>query len=375
MKMIFCAIFFFSFTVLAQEVTPTKRLYQSLEFADDMNFENLDLAIERQLDSYKRFKLRGKIKFGSDTYPKSILKDSLLLLKEIADKNQECLKTRAEAECMHELNRELNAKFTIYRPIAAEEPKTTKFTSYYSPDFTGSRVPTERFKRPIYRKPEREEDRNFTRVEIDYQGALAGKGYELFWVEESFYDLYLLHVQGGGRIKIINPDGTTEMKYLSYGGKNSHTFKMVYHYMLEQGYIKPGADSINHQRQFLLDNPDKNEEVFSVTPSYIYFYESDEEPVGLNDIPLTEGRSLAIDRRIYKTMGLINFVKTDKATHLDENGNVVKAPFSRFFIAQDTGGAIRGNARCDLYSGYGPQAELMAYSMNDMGEQYFLIKK
>jgi membrane-bound lytic murein transglycosylase A len=74
-------------------------------------------------------------------------------------------------------------------------------------------------------------------------------------------------------------------------------------------------------------------------------------------------------------MGLINFVKSTRASHVDESGKVVKVPFSRFFISQDTGGAIRGNARCDLYSGYGPMAELTAYSMNDMGEQYFLVKK
>src|SRR5690606_5943475 len=119
----------------------------------------------------------------------------------------------------------------------------------------------------------------------------------------------------------------------------------------------------------------KEEEVFNVCPSCVYFKESSEEPVGVNNIPLTEGRSVAIDSRIYKTMGLINFVNTVKASHFDENGKLVKVPFSRFFIAQDTGGAIRGNARCDLYFGYGPQAELTAYNMNEMGEQYFLIKK
>ncbi len=381
MKLILCSILIFSTSLMAQEVTPTQRFYQSIEFADDMNFENIDLAIERQLRSYSRMGLRGTIQFGTKKYPKTVLKDSLLLLRSLAERTQECLKTLPEATCYQDLNREINDKFAIYRPTpnksepGYKESKTTKFTSYYSPDFTGSRTQTERFKRPIFKVPTNEADRNFTRVDIDYNGALAGKGYELFYVEESFYDLYLLHVQGGGRIKVKLPDGSTEIKYLSYAGKNSQPFKMVYHYMLEKGYIKPGADSIQHQRQFLAENPDKEAEVFSVTPSYIYFRESDEEPVGLNNIPLTERRSLAIDKRIYKTMGLINFVKTVRASHTDARGRVVKTPFSRFFIAQDTGGAIRGNARCDLYFGYGPMAEMTAYNMNDMGEQYFLIKK
>src|SRR5690606_28741565 len=233
----------------------------------------------------------------------------------------------------------------------------THFTSYYSPDFNGSRVPTERFKRPIYKKPTNGE--NPTRVEIDYHGALAGKGLELFYVEESFYDLYLLHVQGGGRITLHNENGEKEIRYLSYDGKNNQPFQMIYHYMMKKGYLQPNAAGIPDQRRFLAENPDKEEEVFGSCPSYIYFKESDDEPVGLNNIPLTEKRSLAIDSRIYKTMGLINFVKTVKASHINERGQVEKVPFSRFFVAQDTGGAIRGNARVDLYSGYGAEAVLI----------------
>jgi len=367
-------------TGLFAETTPTTRLYQSVSFADDMQFENLDLAIARQIKSFDRIGLKGTIKFGTKTYQKSVLKDSLLLLQSLANDTKACLKTSPEVDCMNRFNAELNDKFAIYTPAPSKnEPgygkkNTTKFTSYYSPDMHGSRVPTERFKRAIYSKPAAPHD-NYTRVAIDYHGALAGKGYEIFWVEESFYDLYLLHVQGGGRIHVYNPDGTEEIKYLSYDGKNSQPFQMVYHYMTKQGYLKPGDAGIPGQRRFLQENPHKEEEVFGSCPSYVYFKETDEEPVGLNNIPLTEGRSLAIDSRIYKTMGMINFVKTKKASHLDENGKVVKVPFSRFFISQDTGGAIRGNARCDLYFGYGPLAELTAYNMDEQGEQYFLIKK
>lgn len=375
----FAFIFLFA-TFAFAEVTPTTRLNQSVSFADDMQFENLDLAIERQLASFASRGLSGTIKFGTKNYPKTVLKDSLVLLKQIADAAQECKLSNPENVCLDMFNKQVNEKFSIYVPVPGKkEPgyrkkATTHFTSYYSPDLHGSRVRTEKYKNPIYRKPDAPHD-NYTRVAIDYKGALDGKGYEIFYVSESHYDIYLLHVQGGGRIHVENPDGTTEIKYLSYDGKNAQSFQMIYKYMMAQGYLKPDNAGIPGQRQFLEQNPDKEEEIFGSCPSYVYFKESTEEPIGLDNIPLTEGRSLAIDSRIYKTMGLINFVKTVKASHVDENGKVVKVPFSRFFISQDTGGAIRGNGRCDLYFGYGPIAELTAYNMNEQGEQYFLIKK
>lgn len=370
-----------SFSAIAAETTPTIRVNQSLSFIDDMNFSNLNLAVDRQLKGYETISLAGQIRFGSKLYPKTVLKDSLVLLKQLANNALECQKTQTREVCQASFNKAVNEKFAIYKPVPKKteagykSDKTTKFTSYYSPDMHGSRVPTARYSRAIYRKPDVTALQNFTRVEIDYKGALAGKGYEVFYVEDSFYDIYLLHVQGGGRINIMNPDGTKEVKYLSYDGKNSQPFKMVYHYMVAKGYLKPETATVPNQRKFLQDNPHKEEEVFGSCPSYVYFKESDEEPVGLNNIPLTEGRSLAMDSGIYRTTGLINFVKTIKATHVDENGTTVKAPFSRFFIGQDTGGAIKGNARCDLYMGYGPMAELSAYNMNDMGEQYILVKK
>ncbi|MFL5784962.1 MAG: MltA domain-containing protein [Bacteriovoracaceae bacterium] len=370
-----------SLGVAAQEVTPTSRVYQSIEFEDDLDFENLALAVDRQLASYDVQGLKGTIKFGTVNYPKTILRSSLELLKDLAAKAQACTQRRDLDDCQADFSRAMNDKFLIYRPVpkksemgSREGRNTTHYTSYYSPDLHGSRVKTDRFKHAIYKTPTNSADLSLSRVDIDYHGALDGKGLELFYVEDSFFDLYLLQVQGGGRIHVMNADGTEEIKYLSYDGKNDRAFNMIYKYMVSKGYLR-GDASVPAQRRFLEENPDKEEEIFTSSPSYVFFKETNEEPVGLDNIPLTERRSLALDSRIYKTTGLINFVKAVKPTSIDENGRVVKAPFSRFFISQDTGGAIRGNARCDLYAGYGPMAELAAYNTNDMGEQYFLIQK
>ena len=366
---------------MAAETTPTVRIYQSLNFSDDMNFLNLDQAIDRQLAFYDTLSLSGEIRFGTKSYPKKVLRESLVLLKNLALKARQCQKARSGKRCQDEFDREMNEKFALYKPVPKSTESgyqadlTTKFTSYYSPDLQGSRTRRGIYQRAIYRKPSNPVLANSTRVDIDYHGALAGSGHEIFYVSDSFYDLYLLHVQGGGRITVNNLDGTKEIKYLSFDGKNSRPFKMIYHYLIQRGYVSADDAGIPGQRRFLAQNPHKEEEVFATCPSYVYFKESDEEPIGLDDIPLTEGRSVALDQTVYKSTGLINFVKTKKASHLNSSNQVVKVPFSRFFIGQDTGGAIKGNARCDLYFGYGPKAELTAYNMNDMGEQYFLIKK
>jgi membrane-bound lytic murein transglycosylase A len=379
-KKFLCLALLFSLNLKAQEVTPTERVYQSLDFVDDIDFANIDLVIDRQLAAYRRMGLRGTIRFGTKEYPRTVLQESLESLRALAHQFKHCQVKTPKVQCQQQFNQQMNRLFAIYRPVPAAGElghgrQQTHFTSYYSPDISGSRVPTERFKNVIYRLPTDPADRNFSRVEIDFHGALKGKGLELFYVEDSLYDLYLLHVQGGGRIRIHNPDGTQEIKYLSFEGRNTRAFQMIWRYMLEKGYLQPGQTGIPQQRQFLDENPHLQEEIFASSPSYIFFRESDDEPVGVHSIPLTELRSVAIDSRIYKSMGLITFVKTIRATHISPKGQVVKIPFSRFFIAQDTGGAIRGNARCDLYFGYGDLAELTAYNMNELGEQYFLVKK
>src|SRR5690606_38130368 len=112
---------------------------------------------------------------------------------------------------------------------------------------------------------------------------------------------------------------------------------------------------------------------FASSPSYIYFKVTQDEPLGVNNIPLTEGRSMATDYRIYKDYGLLQFVQTQKPVLVDED--IVQTDFGRFFISQDTGGAIRGNARADLYFGFGREAEIAASNLKNFGTQTILIKK
>ncbi len=366
---------FFSFIALSQEITPTQRVMTSMNFEDDLDFKHLSLAINRQLENYERRALKGTIQFGTKTYPKTVLKESLLLLKELATEAEACLKVSSRDACIADYSAKVNKSFAIYRPLPKESERgyketKTYFTSYYTPDFLGSRTQTAEYKNPIFSLPNTEAERKYTRVEIDFDRKLDGKNLEIMWVKETLFDIYFMHIQGGGRV--VLPDGTST--YLSYAGKNGHKFEFVSKYLMDSGLMERSKTNYFTQRAFLEENPQHQRATYNSAPFFIYFTETAVEPYGLDSISLTEGRSLAWDNTIYKSLGVINFVKTVKTTHLNENGVAVKKPFGRFFLSQDTGSAIRGNARADLYWGYGEESLFVAGKLLELGEQYFLIK-
>lgn len=374
MKFILLALI--SLSVFGQEITPTERVQASMSFEDDLDFKHLSIAVDRQLENFNRRGLKGTIRFGTKVYPKTVLKDSLELLKTLSEKAQECLTTSQREVCEAEFSQHINEQFAIYRPLPKEsergyKEKKTYFTSYYTPDFRGSREKTAEFKNPIFSLPKTEVERKYTRVEIDFDRKLDGKNLEIMWVKETLFDIYFMHIQGGGRV--VLPDGSTT--YLSYTGKNGHKFEFVSKYLIESGLMERSKTNYFTQRAFLEEHPEHQRATYATAPFFIYFQETSVEPHGLDDISLTEGRSLAWDNTIYKSLGVINFIKTVKTTHLNEAGSPVKKPFSRFFLAQDTGSAIRGNARADLYWGYGEEALFVAGKLLELGEQYFLIKK
>lgn len=374
MKFLFLALI--PFIALAQEITPTERVHASMSFEDDLDFKHLSIAINRQLENYERRGLKGTIQFGTRTYPKSVLKDSLVLLKELSAEAEACLKVSSREICEADYSARINENFAIYRPLPKEtergyKEKKTYFTSYYTPDFRGSYSKTAEYKNPIFAHPKTELERKYTRVEIDFDRKLDGKDLEIMWVKETLFDIYFMHIQGGGRV--VLPDGSTT--YLSYAGKNGHKFEFVSKYLMDSGLMERSKTNYFTQRAFLEENPQHQRATYATAPFFIYFTETSVEPHGLDEISLTEGRSLAWDNTIYKSLGVINFIKTVKTTHLNDAGAPVKKPFGRFFLAQDTGSAIRGNARADLYWGYGEEALFVAGKLLELGEQYFLIKK
>lgn len=360
--------------------TPTRKLSATLDFSDDLDWHLLDQALVRQLEQFSRRKnLSPRFRLGQDVYSLADLRDSALLFRQLLDQRKTCSQSADARNCDLQLARAINESFSIYVPTPGPQepgynsPETTLFTAYYSPDLEGSLTQDTEHPNPIYALPKTEADRTLTREQIDFDKKFAGKKLELIWVRQSLFDIYLLQVQGGGRVRVKTPEGYKSY-YLSYAGANGQPFRFLFKYMLEKGMLSKDNLGIPAQRKYIAENPDKARAIFASNPSYVYFKFTETEPLGMDSIPLTEGRSLAIDHRIYKYTGFINFVRAKKPGP-GPDGRPNFTPFSRFFIAQDTGGAIRGNARADMYFGYGDEAEFTAYNTKVQGEQYFLIKK
>ncbi len=348
--------------------TPTGLVKEFPRFDDDMNFKDLDLAINRQLKAFKRFGLNGEIHLAGKKYPLSILRTSILRLFDLSEKAKECLKVNERKECMDRFNEGVKGNFVIYGPQSNSDEvpgSNVTYTAYYSPLYKGSSHKNPMFPYAIYNKPSDDTLRKSTREQIIWEGALEGKGLELFYID-NLWDLYILHLEGGGAIEI---DG--KIHYLSYTGHNSNKFNFISKYMKKMGYITDSSSA--SQKKYLEQHPEKWREIFSQCPGYIYFEESYTPPVGLEDIPLTDNRSIAQDKKHYQRKGLISYIVAKRPVM--ENGKIVQKSFSRFYIDQDTGSAIQGGARADVYFGFGAEAELAGSYMHTKGKMYYLISK
>jgi membrane-bound lytic murein transglycosylase A len=237
------------------------------------------------------------------------------------------------------------------------------FTGYYESSLNGSRVKTDRYKYPIYGRPkDLTSEPYLSRAEIE-DGALSGKGLEIIYVDDRA-ELFFLHIQGSGRIKL--PDGNEV--HVSFAGKNNQPFTAVSNYMVDRGYINRAQMNAKSVKNWLKDNPDKADEVMNVNAAYTFFKIADGEyVVGGQGVPLIAERSLAIDSEIIP-YGLPMWLETD----LTRKGGA-RETYNHLFVAQDTGSAIKGTIRGDIFFGFGDEAEDKASYMNAKGRYFILL--
>jgi membrane-bound lytic murein transglycosylase A len=248
-------------------------------------------------------------------------------------------------------------------------------TGYYEPVIDGSRTPTDVYTVPVYRRPSNLFVRGFRqsavglpnkgqvfrkigrrklvpyydRAEIE-DGAIAGRGLEICWLKGQT-DLLFAQIQGSARVRL--EDGSTLR--INYDAHNGYPYTAVGRVLIDRGIIPKEQMSMQKIREWMEQNPDGAKELRRQNRSYVFFREvtlSDkDEAVGAQGVPLTPGRSIAVDKALH-VYGTPFFIEGDLPIESEQS----KTPFRRLMIAQDTGSAIVGPARADLYFGAGAEA-------------------
>jgi membrane-bound lytic murein transglycosylase A len=320
---------------------------------DDLDRHSLKTAVQQSLTAFGKKDGANSLALGSAQVSVTRIRESLLAFLTLLETEED-------------LQTPLAHNFDVYQVAPS-----VLFTGYHEPVLNGSRVRTERYRYPLYRKPDDwavngKPASYFSRAEIDGKGALNGKGYELVWLDDPV-DRFFLHVQGSGQIWL--PNGTRLR--VGYAADNGKPYQSIGKLLIDQGKLRSGETSTLAIRRYLEAHPDEQNTIFFYNPRYIFFRLSLQSPHGSLGVPLTAGRSLAVDPRIYP-LGALALIRT-KRPIVDQQGQVTWREFSRFVLLQDTGAAITGPQRADLF--WGSEAEAEAGYMAQQGELYVLVKK
>jgi peptidoglycan lytic transglycosylase A len=267
-------------------------------------------------------------------------------------------------------------------------------TGYYEPILEGSRTQNEIYKVPIYRRPSNLFVRGQTqasaglpnkgavyrkigrrklvpyydRAEIE-DGKIEGRGLEIAYLKNQT-DLLFAQIQGSARVEL--PDGS--MVRINYDAHNGYPYTPVGRILIERGIVPRDQMSMQRIREWMEQNPDGADELRRQNRSYIFFREvnlSDkDEAVGAQGVPLTAGRSIAVDKALH-VYGTPFFIEGELPIESERS----KTPFRRLMIAQDTGSAIVGPARADLYFGAGTEAGRVAGRLKNNARFVMLVPK
>jgi membrane-bound lytic murein transglycosylase A len=289
----------------------------------------------------------------------------------------------ADAPAVREFFQSAFAPYRVVHPDGGEEGTVT---GYYEPLLRGSRLPNATYRFPIYAVPDdllvvelgelypelkhmrlrgRLEGRRIvpyhSRADIETGKAkLAGR--ELLWVD-NLVDLFFLQIQGSGKVELS--DGQTVR--VSYADQNGHPYRSIGRLLVERGELTLDQASMQGIKAWADHNPERLPELLNENASYVFFREvsaADDGPPGALGVPLTAGRSLAVDPRAIPLGAPVFLATTWPSSSL---------PLHRVMVAQDTGGAIKGAVRADFYWGSGPEAGVQAGRMRQAGRMWVLL--
>ena len=353
-------------------------------FSDDWEYDGLAYAITKSLSYLRKIPQDRIFVFGPDRYDTRHMIKSLEYFLEFLQNDPS---TR-------ELKDFIKDNYRVYRSVGRDGKGEVLYTGYYEPHLRGSLYQKAEYPYPIYARPRdlisidlslfsdkfkgerivgRFTDQTlvpyYDRKVIESENALANKAEVLAWVKDPI-DIFFLQIQGSGKVYLDNG----EVINVHYHTTNGRPYRSIGKLLIDENKITVEEMSMQKIRAYLNAHPEETGSVLNHNPSYIFFKIESDGPLGNINVRLTPGRSIAVDRKIFPPAAL-TYINTKKPL-IDSAGNITGwSDFSRFALNQDTGGAITGPGRADLFWGNGNYAEIAAGHLKYPGKLHFLILK
>ena len=331
------------------------------KFIDDFDKESILVSVRKSIKYIETHKTNFKQQSGQFTQAEVL--DSLKLFETI-------LNSSANKE---EFDARIKAEFDVYITMA-DNNNEVLFTGYYQPIIPGSYTQTEKYKYPLYRRPKDlvKGQPYYTKRQIDDEGVLKGQNLEFIWLE-SYLTVHTVQVQGTAVIRL--PDGN-EIN-IGYDGDNGCAYTSIIKEIIKDGHLKKEDISLDSLEKFIGLNPLLEKKYIMMNDRYIFFKEIKGGPYGSLGIEVTPRRSLATHKfqnteYLFPPCG-IAFV--DCQLPIIDGERIAYDRTSFFAINQDTGSAITGSGRADIYYGVGEKAKLYAGYTHKTGKLYYLKVK
>ena len=358
--------------------------WRSVSPQDDLAFKDIAAAARQSLEYYKKLPPETAFSFGPakvTALDMAVTLQNFLLIVENASLSDE------------QKTKQIKKEFDFYQSVGSDGWGKVLVTGYYEPMLSCRVNADDVYRYPLYKRPNdiieidltlfgndfprnklsaRIEGRKvlpyYSREEIDQKQALANRNLEMLWCNDHV-DIYFLQIQGSGKADL----GNGNIVSILYDGQNGRQYKSLGKQLIDKGAIAKENMSMPAIREYLRQHPDEIVTLLNQNPSYVFFRMDMGPSLGNIGVPLTPGRSIATDSKLLPK-GALAIIETQKP--VIENG-VIKEwkHFSRFVLNQDTGGAIKGPGRVDLFWGQGSDAQIAAGYMQQEGKVYFLIRK
>ncbi len=372
-----CTVYFL---FLADYYKPLHHLSKNQlpDFSDDMAFQSFLSAAENHL---KFLQKRGR-------HTPIVLGEYQFSIDQAAQSIREFSEEIRKNPSPEELQRYIREHYEVFQAGGRKTKRKREIlvTGYYEPVFAGSLIRTGPFIYPIYSPPKdlisrKIEGKNFigrmtadgftkywTRAQIETENVISG--YELAYLKDPF-DAFLLQVQGSGRIRLRD----NSIRTVRFAASNGHPYNSIGKLLVDENKLTLDEVSVPRIREYLDHHPDQLQRILHHNSRYIFFNWGDNNPPrGSSGVFLTPGRSIAIDHDALPGE-VIGFLSSRRPVINNEGKVTGWIPMNRFVFPQDSGSAIRGTGRVDMFWGHGKYARAAANTMKEPGKLYFLIKK